>query len=371
LTATTATGEAAGDAGRRRRRVALLAVSSLLLALVVAEVAFRAAGLEPIRYEPRRFETPPAGGPFEMMPTDDDPRFFAYLPGIKFASIYDPRGDTRGYLGQSGRVDYLINHLRMREHAPIDLKASGPRVLCLGDSFTFGEGVHAADTYPARLEGVLNKGAASRTVQVLNAGVQGYGTRQELVFWERYGRALRPDVVVLGFVLNDACDVAGTIAQNEAMTKRFEPSSLASLSSVWRTFEVRRQQSQLQESFFRQIRGGFNWIEWDHCRAGLKQLKEMADQDGFQFLVVIFPIFRQLDGAYPFDDLHEKVAQACRQAGCDYIDTRSLFRDRPSEAFWVHPTDQHPNEIAHQRVAEAIAPRISEYLLIKDAKARP
>lgn len=353
---------ATAQAGRRRQRIALLTLASLVFSVGLAEIVFRAAGLEPMRYEPRRFETPPGGGPFELMPTDDDPRFFAYLPAVKFSSIYDPRGDARGYLDGSGRVDYQINHLRMRDHAPMKDASAGPRVLCLGDSFTFGEGVHAGDTYPARLEMLLRKDAGLGAVQVLNGGVQGYGTRQELVFMERYGRALRPDAVVLGFVLNDACDVAATIAQNDAMTKRFEPSGLGSVSAIWRTFETQRHQSQLQDAFFRQIRSGFNWIGWDRCRVGLEQFKAMSKEDGFQFLVVIFPIFWQLDGAYPFDDLHEKVAQACRQAGCDVIDLRPLFRDRPSDAFWVHPTDQHPNEMAQLRAAEAIAPRVADML---------
>lgn len=363
--------QATAQAARRRQRIALLVVASLVFAVGLAEIVFRAAGLEPTRYEPRRFETPPGGGPFEMMPTDDDPRFFAYLPDIKFASIYDPRGDARGYVGGSGRVEYQINHLRMREHAALEGDSAGPGVLCLGDSFTFGEGVHAADTYPARLETLLRKDAGLGAVQVLNGGVQGYGTRQEYVFMQRYGRALRPDVVVLGFVLNDACDVAATIAQNDAMTKRFEPSGLGAVSAIWRTFEMRRHQSQLQDAFFRQIRSGFNWIEWDRCRVGLEQFQAMSKEDGFQFLVVVFPIFWQLDGDYPFDDLHEKVVQACRQTGCDVIDLRPLFRDRPSHAFWVHPTDQHPNEIAQLRAAEAIAPRVAEMLKASDKRAAP
>lgn len=336
---------------------------------MTGEIVFRAAGLEGVVYDSRRFESPTGGVPFEMIPLPSGQRFFAYRPNCEFASIYDPRGDARGYLGPSGRVDYRIDGLGMRRHAKLDSLVTGPNVLCLGDSFTFGEGVREGDTYPAQLEKLLNKDAGRITV--FNGGVQGYGTRQALFFFERYGRALKPDVVILGFVLNDACDVGETIAQNDAMTRAFEPSSIGSLSAIWRTIELRRHQTQLQGSFFSQIRGGFNSVEWDHCRIALERFHALSVDDGFEFLVVVFPIYWQLDGAYPFDDLHAKIAQACRDAHCDFIDLRDQFRDRPSDAFWVHPTDQHPNEIAHERAARAIAPRVAELLQIKRAEPEP
>lgn len=360
MTASASQNDVAPAAHGRRRRLFMFAAASVVFALGIAEVIFRAAGFEGAVYEPRRFDSPTGGVPFEMIPLPGAQQFFAYRPNSQFASVYDPRGDARGYLGPSGRVDYRINGLRMRRHADSDATASRPTVLCLGDSFTFGEGVREGDTYPAQLEKMLNKGADR--VNVFNGGVQGYGTRQALFFFERYGREIKPDVVILGFVLNDACDVAETIAQNDAMTRAFEPSAFGGISAIWRTIERRRQQSKLQSAFFRQIRIGFSSIEWDHCRATLERFHAQAQEDGFEFLVVIFPIFWQLNGDYPFDDLHAKVAAACREAKCECIDLRDQFRDRPSDAFWVHPTDQHPNEIAHERAARAIAPRVAESL---------
>lgn len=350
----------------RGRRIGLLVFISILVAMGGAEVVYRAAGMEPRRYAPRRFDSATGGVPYETIPTREDPRYFAYRAGSVFASVYDPLGCKRGY---PARVEYRIDEQRMRTHAPVSAAAGRARVLCLGDSFTFGEGVIEADTYPAKLEKLLH--VEGTDVRVFNGGVQGYGTRQELVFFERFGRALKPGVVTLAFVLNDACDVAETIAQNDAMTRAFEPSTLGGISAIWRTIERRRHESQLQSAFFRQIRGGFNSVEWDHCRAALDRFHALSDEDGFAFLVVIFPIFWQLDGGYPFDDLHAKVAQACRDAKCEYIDLRDQFRDRPSESFWVHPTDQHPNEIAHDRAARAIAPRIAEMLKNRGSTPAP
>jgi lysophospholipase L1-like esterase len=92
-----------------------------------------------------------------------------------------------------------------REYAspkPRDIR----RVLVLGDSFTFGFGVNDAQTYSAVLEELLNSACEGYRVQVINAGVSGFSTSQELILLERDGPALQPDAVVVGFFINDPQD---------------------------------------------------------------------------------------------------------------------------------------------------------------------
>ncbi len=80
---------------------------------------------------------------------------------------------------------------------------TGLRVLCLGDSQTFGNGTDQAETWPMRLEARLLALLPGRTVEVLNGGAQGYDTAQETGLLARLAPRLEPDVVVIGFYLND------------------------------------------------------------------------------------------------------------------------------------------------------------------------
>jgi hypothetical protein len=75
------------------------------------------------------------------------------------------------------------------------------RLVFLGDSFVEGKQVGDEEVITARLA----RAAASRgrPVEVVNAGVGGYGTGDELLLWERALEALRPDVVLVGFFAND------------------------------------------------------------------------------------------------------------------------------------------------------------------------
>src|SRR5258708_39969473 len=59
-------------------------------------------------------------------------------------------------------VEFRYNALRFRD-APLGPKPPGVRrVMVLGDSFTEGQGVKEPDTYPRRLESLLNASGQGR-----------------------------------------------------------------------------------------------------------------------------------------------------------------------------------------------------------------
>ncbi len=343
------------------RKLALTA-ATLVAFLIITDVALRFIPLGPRGYDPPRFE--PKGVPFTRLP--DGP--LIYQPGAKFMSRYDPAGDARGYFGPDDRIEYEINSLGLRGPLPaIEKAANVYRVVCLGDSFTFGEGVKEADTWPRQLERLLAARTPERRVEVINAGVQAYDTKDAAALYLLKLTAYKPDAVILGFCLNDATDSAETIRQNEATKRGFELSPLARVSRIAEMIERRTAADRLQREFFDTTRRGFDSPNWQQCREVIAGMAQVAKEDRFRFFVSIFPIFWSLDESYPFADIHMRVADACRTAGCESIDLLPAFRadaashGRSAEAYWVHPTDQHPNEIAcrlaAERVSDALVPQ--------------
>lgn len=75
------------------------------------------------------------------------------------------------------------------------------RILVLGDSHTQGFEVRQEFTYSKVLERFLLKHGVK--AEVLNAGVSGFSTAEELVFLEQEGIRYKPDYVVVGFFKND------------------------------------------------------------------------------------------------------------------------------------------------------------------------
>ncbi|MEN6420394.1 MAG: GDSL-type esterase/lipase family protein [Smithella sp.] len=79
------------------------------------------------------------------------------------------------------------------------------RILCLGDSSTFGWDVRLQDTYHDLLENRLNKesGSNGKKFEVINAGVPGYTSCQGLGLYKNKGIKYSPDIVTFYFGVND------------------------------------------------------------------------------------------------------------------------------------------------------------------------
>ena len=78
------------------------------------------------------------------------------------------------------------------------------RVLVLGDSHTVGFEVDQEDTFASILERELQSRGFS--AEVLNTGVSGMGTAEQLAFLENEGLRYDPDIVIVAFFANDYSD---------------------------------------------------------------------------------------------------------------------------------------------------------------------
>lgn len=77
------------------------------------------------------------------------------------------------------------------------------RILCVGDSITFGFNVDQPGTYPRQLQELLETRHPMRHFEVVNGGVPGWSWLQGLRFVETRGLAIHPDLVIMGHGTND------------------------------------------------------------------------------------------------------------------------------------------------------------------------
>ena len=162
---------------RRLTAKLLLVLLGFCLGAVVAEITLRVAGYSyPEFYQP------------------DNTRGYALRPNME------------GWYRKEGAAFVKINSegLRDREHA----KAKPPgtiRIAVLGDSYPEAFPVPVADAFWALLEKRLDGcGAfAGKHVEVLNFGVSGYGTAQELITLRERVWQYSPEIVMLTFTTNN------------------------------------------------------------------------------------------------------------------------------------------------------------------------
>ncbi len=115
---------------------------------------------------------------------------------IKFV----PRKNIRGVHNKKGSFSSTFQTnsrgLRDKEYK-LDKTEGIKRIVVLGDSFTWGYGVNNNEIYTERLESILPN------TEVINLGVTAYQLRQEITYFKREGIKYHPDIVIVGFCLND------------------------------------------------------------------------------------------------------------------------------------------------------------------------
>lgn len=151
---------------------------------------------------------------------------FYLKPQDSFGELHPVRG-WRGRPEASGSYAAPEFHTGITHNAwgyrspPVELaRAPGrTRILVLGDSFTYGEGVEGHETFGARLQ------ALRPELEVISTGMRGYGTNQELLLLRDEGLCFRPDVVVVAFFWNDLADnfkeVGAALGQAPGVVARF------------------------------------------------------------------------------------------------------------------------------------------------------
>src|SRR5438094_961279 len=150
-----------------------LGIVSLLLFLLLAEVLLRALGYDHLYVNPQ---------PARFWRHD---ALLGWHHQAAASGVFDhrPQFMTRIRINDKG--------LRGKDY-PYERVAGKRRVLVLGDSLVFGYGVEQDEVFTDVLEGMLP------ATEVINAGVSGYGTDQELLWpredpkgYERYGELVQ------------------------------------------------------------------------------------------------------------------------------------------------------------------------------------
>jgi len=342
----------------RRRgiiRKLLLAAASTLLTLVVLEIVFRAASIRGEYHAPRINRIiPMPGKPVDRVE-------FGFYSNAIIATQYD--SDPRGYFEPGNTISHAHNSIGWRDAEHTLEKPNGVfRILGLGDSYLWGQGVKREDICLNKLPGLLESSLDGTTIETINAGISAYNTVDQREQFVNKAVHYNPDLVILHFVLNDVEQQSNQQGPKvEFFASHASPGrpsdQLSELSCLW-SWSRHRLLSYIQSEQY--IRESINSLAADHpgwlaCQGALADIKKTCARKGASFCVVVFPFYFRLDGDYPFQPVHTAIVEHCQSLGIDVLDLRDAYRDFSGPELWVHPTDEHPNEIAHEIAAQEIS----------------
>ena len=256
--------------------------------------------------------------------------------------------------------DYNAQGFRDREFTP--RRPGVRRVVFVGDSFTEGMGVVEKVTAPRIVESLLSD--EDPQVEVFNIGVRALDF-PDLEPILKTAADLDADAVIFAMVLNDAdrsVDMSRKWPRvNDWIMVRKAPPSWIERHSRLADFLGHRWElsriSQDTTAWYRAMYSDENREGWARTRAALGRAKLAIEAKGGRLGVALWPLLVGLEteNTYPFAAAHEQIRRGVERTGLPFADLWPVLRGRRAAKLWVHPSDLHPNEIAHTLVAPRLA----------------
>ncbi|MGA2531533.1 MAG: acyltransferase family protein [Candidatus Aminicenantales bacterium] len=273
-----------------------------------------------------------------------------------------------------------------------ELKEPGViRVMTVGDAFTSAEGVNTDQAWPRLLEADLAQGLPGQRVEVLNFGITGFGPIQYALVFEKYAPVYRPDLLIIGFFVNEYEDVSMNVEKFRDSIGFDLPSqdswrSIAQFAQL-RSFIKLELRQPLMElvvgkprdhgyflgnfSALEKGRTDINVIGRQRVAEHLERIKAVADRIGAKVLIAMIPASVQVCGPaqlayYPkpvdltdserFDmEQPQRMTRGIASSlGIAYHDLRAVLKSVAGGCAY-HPKNMHWTVDGHKAVAEDLA----------------
>lgn len=366
-----------------------LAMVSLLFGLILVEAGLRILKVSPLEIKEKSFLPLSAK---ELRRLMVKPPYTGYYNNIITNQVYYKcrNGDCE----EDVRIPFNTNSHGFRDYEYPEEKPEGTiRIVCLGDSFTAGDGVYMEETYPKILESILNERYGElNKFEVINTAVVSYSTAEEWYVLRKWGMRFDPDIVLIGFYLNDSSPSTWRYLELKKAGYQMPPRQLTHYEFPFKNTEIVGQEGRQgmhisnilvtikypQKLFLhkwfvsivnskrivRDIKQ-FYLSLWDDeiNEEGLRELAETFNKMGklqenrsLPFVLAVFPWLQYLDDSYPFEQIHERIDAMCGENNLGTIQLLDNFRALDSSVpLWAHESDHHPSTDLHRIAAEEIA----------------
>jgi hypothetical protein len=245
------------------------------------------------------------------------------------------------------------------------------KVLLLGDSFTFGEGLRDQETLGYLLGkqhhrfDFLNLGVsgadADHTASIFSAAMQKQRGKAKLAIYFFYPN----DAVALDEAVPPE-SVAPTTEALDGMWRNLPGSRLLAWSRLARAVFDNRTRNRLTETYMLEIERYYQATNYGmkDTRDALERMARLSKDEKIPLLLVIYPfLYHTWTGDYPLTRAHAWVLKTCEELGLRCLDGHLAFADeRNLSGYQLNPADAHPNLAANTRMVTFLEPTITGIL---------
>ena len=252
------------------------------------------------------------------------------------------------------------------------------RILTIGDSFTYGQGVRFKDNYTSQIANI------NKELVGINLGVSGNNIYQVEKSLNSHIEKIKPEHVFYGYCLNDMLtDDQSNIKGMEYNTKtkpikdiglkwdfinkRTTQIDLGRDSKIYKylkfspIFKKIYKAVELKNISGQTIQHYKDLYSVEKNQSGIQatidkilNMQNKSFENNSKFTVIVFPIIFWPNKYYFLESEHKIFIETLRKNNINYIDMKDEWLKFEDRDLWVHPVDQHPNNIAHDLVARKI-----------------
>jgi len=260
-------------------------------------------------------------------------------------------------------VKYVhLNKDNMRDRDfTIEKPENTVRIVGLGDSYTFGSGIkNINDTYLKILEKRLNFIDNGRKYEVLNFGIPGKDTKDELEMLKEKALKYDPDIIMIGYVVNDFKNVDSNLRlpKKHLTIIPFIGFWLGNIFYSYALFEIKMNRAienlglkmPTTEITLKEFESEANK---EYNKKLFKDIAALAKEKDIKVALVVFPVIYNLDN-YPFFQINEFIKEVGMENNFYIIDILETYKGYEESELIVNKYDLHPNELGHKLIAQTI-----------------
>ena len=252
------------------------------------------------------------------------------------------------------------------------------RLMCLGDSITFGNAVRSEDTYPNILEKKLKK--INQNIEVINCSAGGWDTYMEDDFFKEEGVNYQPDILIIGFYPNDFTSRPKNVHHKLSADGRLEsrPPWLRWLEYKY-IFLLKRSAlfvyirdridiiGRGKDHFLTKLMENkidMNTNKWvtDTC-SYILEIKKTCDRKNIKLVLASIPPINTFwipQGGFAYNNY---LRAFCESHNIFFIDLAQGFRKvKNTNQLYIYPWDNHLSPTGHESVADQLFPLITKIL---------
>lgn len=281
---------------------------------------------------------------------------------------YHPRPRQKGF-GLSGKIEINPWGFRGRDWE-IQKPTGTKRIVLLGDSYGFGQGVDDEQTFASQLEAMLNAAPDQKNkFEVMNFAVPGYDTGHEMKALEHHALPFQPDVVLLQFFLNDLYfikEYSFYPLMFEKMRKEFSPLKWRArewlrrsplLIAGWDLLKARSPDPMVRAYVMKNTAppAGPGEKGWRFVAEQLSSFRELAKRHHFEPVLLMMPTPEEMVRGSTAAYIHYLEDQGA-ELGIDTVNLGKAFDERGAikASKFLIPYDYHLTPEGHRRVAQLL-----------------